>query len=73
VITYVDVRFSFFKIFTPVKFIADKSQLTEDPAPQVKKKIATPAKTCPEHKWKNYSGEKNDHKHSEHDAHPYNI
>jgi hypothetical protein len=41
----VDITLTFPEIFSAIIFIADKRELTEDPAPEIQKKIADT--TCP--------------------------
>lgn len=66
----IDIRLSFSEIFFPVKPVANKSQLAENPAPQPEKSVPDPSKTLSEKKGEDNAGQQEDHKYSEHEAHP---
>ena len=60
VITYVDIGFSGDEFFAAAEFISDKSELAEDPTPDVQKEVAYGAK--PEKKRQCKPGQEEDHK-----------
>lgn len=72
-IANVDIRLSFFEIFSSIEAISDESEFAKDPAPDVKEKITYNTCARAEEKWKNQSWQENDHKHAENNSDPRDI
>ena len=72
-VAHVDIRFSFPEIFASVEFIPDKSQLAENPAPQIEKEISNTACTNTEKKRDDDTGKKPNHEYRKHDTYPDNV
>ena len=69
-ITNVDIALTFTEIFSAIKFIADKRELTEDPTPDVQKKISDPACAHSKEEWENNTRQQNDHEDSKNKEYP---
>ena len=64
------VRLASFKFFSSVKFVSDKCQLAEDPAPDPKKKVADASRAESEEKRQDKPWEKQDHEYGKNQEYP---
>ena len=64
-ITYIDIRFSFYEIFASIEWVPNEGKHTEDPRPEPKELITDPGVLSSDKKRKDNTGKQHQHKDGE--------